>query len=153
MTRPAAVGIDVRPATMDDAPAIAALVAARGLPVEGLEDTWRTWVAVAADRVVGTASLDRHEDALLLRAVAVAPVAAGAGLGGRLVGAALQAAAGIGTVALLTETAAAWFPRFGFVVTPRDRLPRALAASAQVAHSCPASATAMIREPHLRPQP
>jgi len=140
-----ALGVQVRPATPDDALAVAALVAARDLPPEGLDRAWRTWVADHDGLVVGTASLERHDDAVLLRSLAVAADHAGAGIGAQLVEAALQAADGIGPVALLTETAAAWFPRFGFAVTSRDRLPAALAASAQLQHACPASATAMIR--------
>jgi amino-acid N-acetyltransferase len=129
---------------------VAALVTGRGLPVDGLGSAWRTWVATDREQVVGTASLERHDDALLLRGVAVAADRAGAGIGARLVGAALLAADGIGPVALLTETAAAWFPRFGFTVTTRDQLPAALAASPELRHACPASATAMIRRPAHR---
>lgn len=65
---------------------------------------------------------------------------------------ALGIAETVGPVALLTETAAGWFPRFGFTVTSRDRLPRALPASAQVRHVCPASATTMIRDAATPPR-
>lgn len=148
MTAGAALDVEVRPATERDAPAVAALVAGRGLPLDGLDDAWRTWVATRGGRVVGTAGLERHGDVLLLRSVAVAADQAGAGIGARLMRAALQAADGVGPVALLTETAHAWFPRFGFTVTGRHLLPPSLAGSPQLRYACPASATAMIRDPH-----
>lgn len=152
MTRPSALHVQVRTAVPADRPAVASLVVARGLPNDGLEGVWRTWVATSADKIVGTASLERHGDTLLLRSVAVASDFAGAGVGARVVGAALHAADAIGPVALLTETAADWFPRFGFVVTSRSQIPAVLAASPELQHACPASAIAMLRQPPARPR-
>jgi amino-acid N-acetyltransferase len=48
-------------------------------------------------------------------------------------------------VALLTETAAGWFPRFGFHPVDRAALDPALAASAELAGACPATAQAFLR--------
>jgi amino-acid N-acetyltransferase len=135
----------VQPATDRDTAAVRALVAGRGLPLDGLDGVWRTWVVREDGRVVGTASLERHQDALLLRSVAVAPDRAARGVGSALVAAALAAADPIGPVALLTETAAGWFPRFGFAATTRQALPAALAASPELRDACPSAATAMLR--------
>jgi amino-acid N-acetyltransferase len=48
-------------------------------------------------------------------------------------------------VALLTETADGWFPRFGFRPVPREALPAALSASAELRGACPATARALLR--------
>ena len=51
--------------------------------------------------------------------------------------------AGVGNVVLLTTTAAAFFPRFGFTVVTREDVPAAVHASAEFQGACPASATVM----------
>jgi len=138
--------VTVRPAVGAERAAVRELVADAGLPLEGLDGVWRTWVAADdAGHVVGTASLERHGDALLLRSVAVHPRCRGDGVGAQLVTAALAAATPVGPVALLTETAADWFPRFGFHPVPRGRLHPALHASPELAGVCPSTAVAMTR--------
>jgi amino-acid N-acetyltransferase len=124
---------------------IQALVADAGLPLDGLSHAWRAWVAVADGRIVGTASLERHGDALLLRSVAVVSTERGQGIGQALVVAALAAADLIGPVSLLTETAPDWFPRFGFQPVARDALHPALASSPELRGACPATAQAFTR--------
>ena len=136
--------VAIRPAAPTD-DAVVQLVASAGLPTAGLASAWRTWVAERDGQVIGTASLERHDDALLLRSVAVAAGLQGQGVGTRLVTTALTAASKVGPVALLTETAAGWFPRFGFTPVPRAALDPALGASAELRGACPDSAVAMLR--------
>lgn len=140
----------VRRAAEADAPTVAALVSAAGLPLDGLDDVHAVLVAEDGDRVVGVAALERHGDgahvAYLLRSVAVDGAARGGGIGAHLTQAALAHVDAEGApVALLTETADGWFPRFGFVAVERADLPAALAASPELAGACPASARAMLR--------
>jgi amino-acid N-acetyltransferase len=137
--------MDVRPARPEEAGQVAELVTASGLPTVGLAGAWRTWVAVDGDQLLGTASLERHGDALLLRSVAVRADQRGRGVGAELVRTALAAAGPRRQVALLTETAAGWFPRFGFRPVERAALDPALAASAELAGACPATAQAFLR--------
>ena len=132
----------VRPEETDQ---VAELLIAAQLPTTGLADAWRTWVAVDGDQLVGTASLERHGDAYLLRSVAVRSDQRGRGIGAELVGTALAAAEAGRPVALLTETAAGWFPRFDFRPVDRAALDPALAASAEFAGACPATAQAFVR--------
>jgi amino-acid N-acetyltransferase len=82
---------------------------------------------------------------LLLRSVAVRAEQRGRGVGAELVRAALAAAGPRRPVALLTETGAGWFPRFGFRPVERAALDPALAASAELAGACPATARAFLR--------
>jgi amino-acid N-acetyltransferase len=137
--------MDIRLARPDESGQVAELVTASRLPVAGLAGVWRTWVAVDGDQLLGTASLERHGDALLLRSVAVRAGQRGRGVGAELVRAALAAAGPRRSVALLTETAAGWFPRFGFRPVERTALDPALAASAELAGACPATAQAFLR--------
>jgi amino-acid N-acetyltransferase len=137
--------MDIRLARPDESGQVAELVTASRLPVAGLAGVWRTWVAVDGDQLLGTASLERHGDALLLRSVAVRAGQRGRGVGAELVRAALAAVGPRRSVALLTETAAGWFPRFGFRPVERTALDPALAASAELAGACPATAQAFLR--------
>ncbi|MGD0247582.1 MAG: arsenic resistance N-acetyltransferase ArsN2 [Candidatus Limnocylindrales bacterium] len=136
----------IEPALDSDRPAIEGLLSEGGLPLDGLEIALRTAV-VARDEVgkravVGCAAVEPYGSVGLLRSVCVAPDLRGMGLGRGLVDAAesLAASRGITELYLLTETAAAWFPRLGYVPTTRAALPMALAASPEVAGACPQSA-------------
>jgi len=137
--------MDIRLAHPEETNTVAELVTAAGLPTAGLAQAWRIWVAVDRDRLLGTASLERHDGAYLLRSVAVRDEARGRGIGAQLVRTALAAVAPAGPVALLTETAAGWFPRFGFHPVDRAALDPALTASAELAGACPATAQAFLR--------
>jgi amino-acid N-acetyltransferase len=135
----------VRLATPADREAMVELVASAGLPTTGLELAWCAWVAEDDGRIVGTAALERHGDALLLRSVAVSAAVRGSGVGGQLVFAVLAAAQPIGPVALLTETASDYFPRFGFTSVARADLHPDLAGSPELQGLCPDSVHAMVR--------
>jgi amino-acid N-acetyltransferase len=141
----------VREATPAESATIADLVAAVGLPLAGLTDAALVLVATDVDgALVGTVALERHgtgtNTAFLLRSAAVAPSWRGRGVGAALTTAALAHVDTAGApVALLTETAADYFPRFGFTPVDRGRLPAALAGSAELRGACPASASALLR--------
>jgi amino-acid N-acetyltransferase len=137
--------MDIRLAHPEETDRVAALVTAAGLPTAGLAQAWHTWVAADGDQLLGTASLERHDSAYLLRSVAVHDEARGRGIGAQLVQIALAAVDPARPVALLTETAAGWFPRFGFHPVDRAALDPALAASAELAGACPATAQAFQR--------
>lgn len=148
------VTTSVRSARAGEGAAAAELVSAAGLPTEGLEQAWVTLVTEdAAGELVGTASLERYGPAgsrvFLLRSVAVRDDRRGTGLGAALVGAALDAAdqdAGTrATVGLLTDGAAGYYDRFGFVAVSREQLPPGLSASPELTRLCPASALAYLR--------
>jgi amino-acid N-acetyltransferase len=140
----------VREATPGDLAAVSDLVVAAGLPLAGLDDAALVLVATSDGTVVGTVALERHgsgdDTAYLLRSAAVAPPWRGRGVGAALTAAALAHVDTAGApVALLTETAASYFPRFGFTAVDRHQLPAALAASAELQGACPAGAQALLR--------
>jgi amino-acid N-acetyltransferase len=151
MTTGDAGGFTIRLAQPVDLPGIRALIGAAGLPTEGLADSYLVLVAERADRIVGTAALERRGDgddaAYLLRSVAVQAGNRRSGLGARLVDRALGEVHAGAPVALLTKTAPGYFPRFGFVPVDRAELPASLSASAELRGACPASARALLRPP------
>ncbi|MGY1820525.1 GNAT family N-acetyltransferase [Geodermatophilus sp. SYSU D00079] len=145
----------VREATPADLAAITDLIAAAGLPLAGLEDAVLVLTAEVTGELAGAIALERHgagpDTAFLLRSAAVAPAWRGRGLGATLTAAALSHVDATGApVALLTETADGYFPRFGFTPVDRDQLPAALGASAELRGACPASAR-VLRRPATDP--
>lgn len=140
---------DIRPARADELDDIRALVEAQALDSSGLEQA-SVWVADLDGSLVGAVALERHGEgptlAFLLRSAAVSPHHRGSGVGQALVTAALaHADEADAPVALLTETADGFFPRFGFSPTEREALPSALQASGQLQGACPATARALLR--------
>lgn len=144
------IGATIRRAGADDWPAIRGVVSAAGLPLDGLSDSYAVFLADHAGRIVGTAAVERHGDgadfAYLLRSVAVDNGFRHAGIGARLVERALREVGPGALVALLTETAADYFPRFGFVPIDRAELPPSLLASRELRGACPDSARILLRQ-------
>lgn len=122
------------------------LVAGAGLPLDDIDRCRAHQLVVReGDAIVGTAALEvRGEDAIL-RSVAVAPSHRGRGLGDVLVRAAIERAREqrLRGLYLLTETAADFFPRFGFERSRRQDAPEAILASAEYCTVCGSSAVAM----------
>jgi amino-acid N-acetyltransferase len=141
-------GARIRRATTEDWPAIRRLVGAAGLPLDGLADSHAVFVAARGGHLLGTAAVERHGDgdttAYLLRSVAVEGGERRSGIGSRLVERALSEVRPGRPVGLLTEAAADWFGRWGFVRVDRDQLPASLAASVELRGVCPTSARPML---------
>lgn len=140
----------VHEAAPTDLPSVRNLVATAGLPLDGLHEAAVVLVADADGTVVGTVALERHgagpDTVFLLRSAAVDPAWRGSGIGVALTVAALARVDAAGApVALLTETAAGFFPRFGFAPVDRAALPSVLGGSAELRGACPATARALLR--------
>lgn len=139
----------IEPARESDLPAIVALLERGRLTRADIERHVNAAV-VARDgaRIVGCAAVELYDGAGLLRSVAVDPDRRGEGLGVRLTDAALALARthGVHTVYLLTETAAAFFPRFGFRAIARDQVSPAVRQSIEFTSACPDTAQAMMAE-------
>ena len=139
--------ISIRAATPNDWNAVAALLSASSLPLDGVREHLNQFVVAdhPASGIAGCAAVERYGDAGLLRSVAVASSERGKGTGEALVRRCLAdaRAAGLGTVVLLTTTADRYFPRFGFEVVDRASVPESVRESAEFRGACPASATVM----------
>ena len=137
----------IRPAAPGELPAVEDLLRGAKLPVEGVRDMGDLLlVAIDGGRLVGSAGLELRGTAGLLRSVATVGTDRGRGIGQALVERVMGAARkrGVRRVYLLTETAAGFFPRFGFSVIQRDDVEPAVQRSPEFAHLCPASAVAMV---------
>lgn len=124
----------VRPARIEDVPAIGELVAyyarQRDLlprPVADIYQSVREWMVAEVDgEIVACASLlIMWADLAEVRSLAVAPGHQGQGLGQAIVSALIDEAQrlGIATVFCLTRSVP-FFSKLGFEVTERDRFPR-----------------------------
>ncbi len=125
------------------------LLTKSGLPVDGVLDHLATaFVARVDGNIVGCAALEIYADGALLRSVAVDPSVGGQGIGTQLTRSALELAAArdIHAVFLLTTTAEAFFPKFGFVRIPRDQVAPSVLESVEFRSACPASAIVMRRD-------
>lgn len=143
----------IEAAKSDDLSAILALLAAVDLPEAGITShITSTLVARSADELAGCIALELYGAAALLRSAAVAPAWQGRGLGKALTTAALDLARerGVRDVYLLTDTAAGFYPKFGFRSISRDEIAPALQQSEELRGACPDTAQAMVL--HLSPQ-
>ena len=136
----------LRQATGPDLPSIASLLHEGGLQAGAArERVGRTVVAQDDRRVIATAAWEPVGDDALLRSVAVAADARGAGIGMLVVAAALRqvARAEIRDVYLVTADAEGFFASCGFRTIPREEAPDAILAHRQITRECPASAPVM----------
>lgn len=132
----------------DDLHAVLRLLAANGLPKDGLARHLSTAVvARAGAAIVGSAAIESYADGALLRSVAVAPAWHGRGLGHRLVEEAVDLAGTLGTPAvyLLTTTAEDFFPKFQFERITRGDVPPGVKTSVEFTSACPSTAVVMRR--------
>lgn len=137
---------DITPAASADLRAIFDLLDANKLPRAELEQhVGSTLVARENGRIVGSAALELYGAAALLRSVAVAAPLRGRGLGQALTAAALDLARrrSVRTVYLLTETAAEFFPKWGFRPITRAEVEPAVLRSTEFTTACPKSALVM----------
>lgn len=138
--------ITIEPAGEATLPALLSLLAASGLPPEGLSEHLPTaLIARDNDQVIGSAALELYGSSALLRSVAVAPAYQGQGLGQQLTRAAIDLAQrrGVTHLYLLTETAGAFFPKFGFSPIDRADVPAQVKSSLEFTTLCPDSALVM----------
>lgn len=138
--------VELRPATVADWPAIAALLTHASLPLAGAQAHLPHFtVALRNGQVIAVAGLEVYGTSALLRSVTVSESDRGTGLGQEMVRRLLKSAAtmGITTVVLLTTSAADYFFRFGFVAVTRDKVPPEVLTSEEFLTACPASATVM----------
>ena len=140
----------VRPARVQDADAVVALLRAAELPVEGVTDQLEDgFVVVERDgAITAAAGLEVYGGYGLLRSVAVDGAARGRGLGDQLVRDRIEwaRARGLRGVYLLTTTAAPFFAERGFRTVSRDDVPAAIRRSSEFSEICPSTATVMRLE-------
>jgi amino-acid N-acetyltransferase len=142
--------VSIRPATIGDLQAVSELLrTARLVPIDETAQFGDQYaVAATTDgAIVGVAGYERHGADVLLRSVAVSEKWRSAGIGRRLAEDRLADAIerGCATAYLLTDTAAGYWKRHGFVQIDRSAAPVDISRSREWISACPVSATAMRR--------
>lgn len=138
--------IALRVATDADLAAIEALLVSNDLPTVGVAEALCGFlVAEAGGAVIGSVGMEYCGAYGLLRSMAVAPEWRGRGVARRLVERIVAEAEhrGVRALYLLTTTAEAYFPSFGFHATTRATVPEEIQATGEFQGACPASATVM----------
>lgn len=126
--------LQLEPARPEDAAAVLELLAAAGLPREGVEDHLDQFVvARAGSRVVGCAGLEVVGSSALLRSLVVAPEWRGKGVGRQLAESLLTRARqrGLAEAVVLTSTVQDWAVREGFERVPREAVSAELRSSGE----------------------
>jgi amino-acid N-acetyltransferase len=128
------------------------LLQAANLPTADLDQIPDEHMIIVAGHdgsvVAGAAiQLSPPETAALLRSVVVRPDHRGRGLGRHVVERAERLAGNRGATRLylLTESARAYFERFGYTSTPRETLPAGIAGLPEAAFLCPDAASCMVK--------
>lgn len=131
-------------ADAEDLPFVLSLIEESGLPAEGVREHFgRFLVARRGGERIGCVGMEVYGEHVLLRSLAVARHARGAGIGGALLARAIGEARNAGgrtAWGLTTFGRKGLFDRFGFRVVPRSGAPPALAPSSQFRGVCPESA-------------
>ncbi len=136
----------IEPIDRSELSSVVALLGRAKLVGDGLDEHLDTvLVARRAGRIVGCVALEVYDDGALLRSLAVDESMRGGGLGLALTEAALRLARdrAAGTLYLLTETAAEFFPRFGFRRISRATVPPGVKHSVEFTTVCPETAVVM----------
>ncbi|MCI3973873.1 MULTISPECIES: arsenic resistance N-acetyltransferase ArsN2 [Burkholderia] len=104
-------------------------------------------VVVNSQGLVACGGIEFHGNFALIRSIAVAEQARGAGVGKAIVSRLLAQcrSRAVEAVALLTTTAEDYFAKEGFMRVARNDVPHLLLASSQFQGVCPGSATVMLK--------
>lgn len=139
----------IRTATPADLAALTTLLASASLPVADLDGQRIHFLVAEIDaQLVGVIGVEALPPEGLLRSLAVSPALHGSGLGRQLVQALEIHVAhhGIQHLTLLTETAAPFFSRLGYLQQPREQVTDAIRATTEFHSLCPASAICMHKQ-------
>lgn len=145
----------LRLATSEDLPAVLALLEDAGLPYQDIttEHLGNFLVAAGGRSILGAVGLERYGENALLRSLVVRPESRFTGLGKQLIDAIEEHArrTSVGTLYLLTTTAADFFARRGYEVIERSSAPAALQETTEFSSLCPSQAICMRRSLNQKP--
>ena len=139
----------IRHAQSNDIEQIKSLLQANDLPVVGVAQHWKNFlVADKQDCVLGALGAHYDDKKALLRSFAVNGGQRNSGIGKELLQSMLleMQSRGIKEVFLLTETAANYFIREGFVAICRAEIPQNLLKESGLDQACPCSSQCLKRQ-------
>jgi len=126
-----------------------AALARAGLPADDVaQDGPLFWRFERDDMPVGFAGIEVHGTDALLRSLITLPPLRQQGIGAAMIDKMeVEARArGASAIYLLTNDGVSFFTKRGYAPCGRDGVPAAIAATAQFARLCPASATVMVKQ-------
>ncbi len=138
--------VTIAAARAEDLEPIKALLITNGLPTEGVDDHWKTFlIARDGETVVACGGAEAYQFVALIRSVAVAPEYRSHGIGRRIVRQLLDrlASRGLREFYLLTTTAEEYFRKRGFKTIDRDEVHPQLLSSRELQDACPSTAVCM----------
>lgn len=141
-------GVEIVQAQVEDLAAVVELLRSVALPTDDVALHIEAFVlARDGGQLVGTAGIEVHGDAVLLRSLAVAPTHRGRGIAEALMSECESMARleGARHTYLMTTTAADYFAVRGYTVVTREVAGAAIGEAMQFRSLCPASATCMRR--------
>src|SRR5512140_2577725 len=134
--------IAIRGARQEDLPFIKELLLGNDLPMEGVDEHWRTFLlAWDHDRLVGCGGAEAYTNAALLRSIAVDHDYRSQGIARTIVRQLLDrlSSRGIRDFYLLTTSAEQYFAKRGFKRIEWDEVNPQVLASSQFQGACPTS--------------
>lgn len=130
-------------------PMIIALLKTEKLPVEDLPASMEHFfVAQTGDIVIGAIGLEQYGNNALLRSMVVSREHRNKNIAFNLVRQleSYGSSLGIHSIYLLTETAATYFEKKGYIKINREEVPEEVKASSEFSHVCPVSAIVMKKD-------
>ena len=140
--------MQLRAAAVSDLVSIETLLRVSNLPTAGAAEHLTNFVVVVNSQgLVACGGIEFHGNFALIRSIAVAEQARGAGVGKAIVSRLLAQcrSRAVEAVALLTTTAEDYFAKEGFMRVARNDVPHLLLASSQFQGVCPGSSTVMLK--------
>ncbi len=141
--------VKITKAVDQDLQEVFALLKEVNLPTEGVIEHFQSYfIARNSDRLVGCIGLEIYENVGLMRSVAIHPSFQGQGLGRKLVETIhdFSMKNGLKEIYLLTETAEHYFPKFGYVVIPREEADPKVKQSVEFTTVCADSGICMVKK-------
>lgn len=141
--------ITLRPGSLNDKAAIAAILNACGLPSADIDDHLPNFIVAMKDgSIVGCAGFEAYGKDGLLRSVAVEQAHRHSGIASSIYDKLVPLAwdKGIRRFHLLTSTATGYFERKGFRISHRDGSPEPIRQTNEFTELCPSSAVYMVKE-------
>ncbi len=140
--------MNYREATATDLIAIKTLLDSSKLPSDDCDEhIGHFFVAEDRGRIIGAGGLEICGADGLVRSIVITPEHRGNGIAKKIYQQIEDRAYGLGvsTLYLLTESAAEYFKKLGFVVKKRSETPKSIMQTKQFRELCPSSATVMCR--------
>ncbi len=135
-----------RKATAADVDVIKEILTVSGLPAVDCDEHIDNFIVIEEKGgIIGVGGLEIHGSIALVRSIAVVPEYRGKGLARMIYKLIEDKARGLGISELyvITESAAEYFKRFGFVVIERCKVPGSIAETRQFKELCTSSAMVM----------